>query len=360
MQKPNTKYQLLTFYKFVDIENAQEVAADHRQFCIDIGLRGRVYIGEEGISSTVTGNTGQIIAYKLYLDSIPYFRNIPDIDTKANDVDGHKFEKMIVKYRKEIVALGAVYKASSIENSKVKMKIEEFKEIVDKEDDSYVIIDMRKNYEYKLGHFKNAIPAGTYNFRDLDRLLESYKQKYSDKKIVMYCTGGIRCEKAAVMLERSGLEGVYQLDGGVVKYTNIYNDGNWLGNLYTFDGRISTHIGHGEKHSIISECHYTGEPAEMVFNCRYGNCNQQFISSDEQYKKHYGFCSEKCVNDSLNNLMIRNDFDIDYYNYKELRGRIKSHPEEKDIIQQKIAKHIRHHLEGVEFNHKEPVNENEL
>lgn len=360
MIKPDNKFTLLTFYKFVDIDNAKEVAEEHKTFCQGIGLRGRIYIGEEGISATVTANSGQLMAYKLYLNSIPYFRDIPDIDVKANQVDSHKFDKMIVKYRKEIVALGAVYKADEIKNSRVKMNIEDFKKILDSEDDSYVIIDMRNNYEYKLGHFKNAIPAGTFHFRDLDKHLRDYQQRFRDKKIVMYCTGGIRCEKAAVMLEKSGLEGVYQLDGGVVKYTNVFDDGNWLGNLYTFDGRVSTPIGSKPTHTIISECHYTGQPAETMFNCRYTNCNQQFISSFEEFKNHFGFCSEKCVNDSLQTLLIKNDFTIDPLNYKQLRGRMKSHPHETESIIQKIRNHILTNLKATEFNHKEPVNENEL
>lgn len=360
MIKPDTNFKLLTFYKFVDIDNAREVAEEHKTFCQGIGMRGRIYIGEEGISATVTVNQGQLMAYKLYLNSIPYFRDIPDIEIKANDVDSHKFDKMIVKYRKEIVVLGAVYQAKDIENSKVKMSIEEFKNILDSEDDSYVILDMRNNYEYKLGHFKNAIPAGTFHFRDLDKHLSDYKQQFQDKKIVMYCTGGIRCEKAAIMLEKSGLEGVFQLDGGVVKYTNVFDDGNWLGNLYTFDGRVSTKIGSKPTHFIISECHYTGEPAEEMFNCRFTSCNQQFISSFDEFKKHFGFCSEKCVKDALNSLLIKNDFTIDNLNYKQLRGRIKSHPNETDSIRQIINNHVSKHLEGIEFNHKVPVNENEL
>jgi UPF0176 protein len=267
---------------------------------------------------------------------------------------------MIVRYRKEIVALGAVYKATDIENSRVKMPVEKFKEILDAGDESYVILDMRNNYEYKLGHFKNAIPAGTFHFRELDKLLSDYRQKYKDKKMIMYCTGGIRCEKAAVMLERSGLEGVWQVDGGVVKYVNTYDDGNWLGNLYTFDNRVSTVVGEGDTHSVISECHYSGVPCETFHNCRYSNCNAQIIATDEEYRKHFGFCSQSCLDDALDTLLIRNNFDIDDYNYKELRGKIKANPEARDAIADKIKKHILRCIGDTEFRHQEPANENEL
>ena len=355
MNLDKSKYTLLTFYKFVDISDPHEQVADHLRFCTDIGLKGRIYIGEEGISATLTGNEGQIKAYRLYLDSVPYFREIDDIDIKATIVDGHQFSKMIVRYRKEIVALGFVCNAEDVEKSKVKMPIEKFKEVLDKEDDSYVILDMRNNYEYKLGHFKNAIPAGTVTFRELDKVLNDYRQRFQDKKLIMYCTGGIRCEKASIMLEKAGLEGVYQVDGGVVKYVNTYNDGNWEGNLYTFDDRISTHVGDEKTHKIISKCHYSGEPAETFYNCRYGSCNSQFIALESEYRKHFGFCSAQCAENARKDLLIRVDQTIDPLQYKELRGKIKANADKKEEITEMIVKHLDKNLAGVQFNHLQPV-----
>ncbi len=359
MSKHKTEYQLLTYYKFVDIEKPKEEVDDHRQFCVDVGLRGRIYIGEEGINGTITGNIGQLKAYRLYLKSNPYYESIPDIDEKATPVDGHKFKKMIVRYRKEIVALGEIYRANDIVKSMHSMNSEQFKEILDSEDDSWVILDMRNIYEYRLGHFKNAIPAGTVQFRELKDTLELYKQKFADKKIAMYCTGGIRCEKAGVLLEKSGLEGVYQLDGGVVKYVNKYNDGNWEGNLYTFDDRISTYVGDEETHTIIGECHFTGEKAENFYNCRYGPCNRQYIAIEKEYRKYKGFCSEECYNSAFNDLLVRN-WKYDNYNYKELRGRIKNKPELKEEISAFIRIEICKGMDDVIFNHKKPVDEPSL
>jgi UPF0176 protein len=354
MQKENTKYQLLTFYKFVDIDNPKEIVEDHLQFTKDIGMRGRIFIGEEGINATVTGNLGQIKAYRLYLNSIPYFKNIPDIDEKSCFVDGHQFEKMHVRYRKEIVALGVKYKAEEIERSKHKISINDFKKVIDQEKDDYVIIDMRNNYEYELGHFKNAIPSGTLTFKDTDKLIDHYKEKYSDKKLIMYCTGGIRCEKVSVLLEKKGLQGVYQLDGGIVKYLNKYNDGNWLGNLYTFDGRVSCYIGDDDHHEIIAKCHYSGKPAEEMFNCRYGPCNDQIIADPEEYKKHMGFCSEQCANNAMNDLYIKKE-DFDPIDYKELRVEVKNDPSRKEENYKKGRDHLKKKLDGVKFNYKKPV-----
>ena len=171
------KYSLLTFYKFVDIPEAEldSVAQLHLDFTRDIGLKGRVYIGTEGISSTVTGNQGQCWAYRAFLQDSPYFRDIVDIDTKATPVEDHQFPRMSVKIRNEIVALGVKVSADQVKKYKKELTPEEFKEILDSgKADDYLILDMRNDYEYRLGHFKNAIPAGTVNFREVPKLIEQY------------------------------------------------------------------------------------------------------------------------------------------------------------------------------------------
>lgn len=183
-----TAYGLLTFYKFVDISDPHAEVAQHKQFLADIGIKGRIYIGEEGISATVTGNHGQLQAYRRYLASSPYFKDIPDIDTKATFVDTHEFDKLIVRYRAEIVVLGKKVSASQVATADRQIPIDEFKRIVETQDPDWAILDMRNDYEWQVGHFKGAIPAGTVNFREVPDLLEKYKDKLKDKKVAMYCT----------------------------------------------------------------------------------------------------------------------------------------------------------------------------
>ncbi len=260
--------------------------ADHLSFCHDIGLKGRIYIGTEGISSTVSGNLGQCRAYRLYLGSSKYFKNVSDIDTKSTIVTGHQFEKMSVKIRNEIVVLGEKVTAEEVQKFKKELSPEEFKRIVDEQDEDYLILDMRNDYEYRLGHFKGAIPAGTVNFREVPQLLERYKEKAQGKKIIWYCTGGIRCEKAAVLANKSGIADVYAIEGGVVKYTNMYNDGNWLGNLYTFDGRVSTQIGDEKTHTTIGTCLHSGKLTDNCDNCRYTSCNARLIVDAKEHKRY--------------------------------------------------------------------------
>lgn len=349
--KYKEKFTLLTFYKFVDVENPEKEVKEHLKFCKDIGMMGRIYIGSEGISSTVTCNEGQLMAYKLYLAQHPLFHNPPDLDIKATEVDGHKFPKMTVKVREEIVSLGKKYTKEEIEEAGNRMDIEEFKKLLDSgKTDDYVILDMRNNHEYKLGHFKWAVPANTMTFKELEAKIDEYRNNFKDKKIISYCTGGIRCEKSTVMLQKAGLKNTYQLDGGVVKYINTYNDGNWEGSLYVFDDRVSCFVGDKKTHTVIGECCYSGKKTDNCENCRYSPCNARLIATNKEYKKHFGFCSEECARKAEQDCLVK-EVEFDSMQYKQLRGQMKAHPEKAPEIFQKMQDHLKSELSGIKFNH---------
>jgi UPF0176 protein len=352
MKKKLVQYTLLTFYAFVDIADPHAEVADHLWFCQDLGLKGRVYIGEEWISATLTGNDGQIRAYKMYLAANPYFQNISDIDAKATKVDAYYFDKMTVKYRREIVALGTTVTQAEIETYRKEMSVEDFKQLVDSGDlQDWVIVDMRNDYEYKLGHFKHAIPAGTINFREVPELLEKYKTMFANKKILWYCTGGVRCEKLSAIVQKAWLPEVYGLDGGVVKYVNAYNDGNWLGNLYTFDGRVSTQVGDETTHTTIGQCIYSDTPTDTCENCRYSPCNARILVDPKEYKKHAGFCSQECCKAAQENLCIK-DVARDWYNYQQMRHEIKADPTKLPHLQDNVVKHIAEMLKWRQYRHQ--------
>lgn len=351
------KFTLLTFYKFVDVINPKQEVEDHLKFCKDIWMKGRIYIGTEWISSTVTCNEGQLKAYKLYLDQHPLFNNPEDFDIKSSPVDGHKFPRMAVKYREEIVALGKKYSKEEIEQAWNRMSIEEFKDLIDNgNSDDYIILDMRNNHEYKLGHFKNAIPANTLNFRELENEIEAYKKQFWNKKVISYCTGWIRCEKSTVMLQNAGLKNTYQLDGWVVKYINTYNDGNWQGNLYVFDDRVSDFVGDENTHTTIWECIYSWKKTDNCANCRYSHCNARIIADPTEYKNHFGFCSQECAQNAMNDGTVKK-VDFDKMNYKLLKAEIKKDHQKEEEIMNKIRSHLESNLKWIEFNHKKSQKE---
>ena len=351
MAKKKLLYTLLTFYKFVDIKDPHAEVEDHLTFCKDIGLKGRIYIGEEGISATLSGNDGQIKAYRLYLQNNEYFKDILDIDAKATKVDEYYFDKMIVKYRKEIVALWTPVTQVEVAKYHKEMSPEDFKKLIDSgELADWVIVDMRNDYEYKLGHFKNAIPAWTINFREVPDLLEKYKDTFGDKKILWYCTGAIRCEKLSVLANQAWLKDVYGLQWWIVKYVNTYNDGNWLGNLYTFDGRVSTHVWDETTHVTIGECVYSGKPTDNCENCRYSPCNARIIADKKEYKKYMWFCSQECCDHAKQDLLIK-DVSRDWFQYQKMRQTIKTQPETFAHYKEATTKHINEWLGGITFNH---------
>ena len=356
------KYTLLTFYKFVDIPESEldSVAQEHLDFTRDLGLRWRIYIGTEGISSTVTGNQGQCWAYRKFLETSKHFRDIPDIDTKATTVEDHQFPRMSVKIRNEIVTLGMKVTADQVKKNKKELTPEEFKNILesDKKDD-YIILDMRNDYEYRLGHFRNAIPAGTVNFREVPKLLERYGKAAQGKKVIWYCTGGIRCEKAAVLANESSDTEFYSIQGWVVKYVNQYNDGNWLGNLYTFDGRVSTQVGDSETHTTIGECLYTAEKTDNCENCRYAPCNARIIAIPNAYRKHMGFCSKECYESARNDGCIK-VVPWDKMDYVSLGRTWRADPSKKDEILTQIQKHLDTKLSKIEWKHLTSQKEEEI
>lgn len=337
------RYTLITFYKFVDISNPITEVKAHLKFCKDIGMKGRIYIGEEWISATATCNEGQLQAYKLYLANHPYFSDVlHQIDEKASPVGKHMFDKMIVKYRQEIVALGQSINQTAFERSLQELTDEELKQVIDQENSDWVILDMRNSYEYKLGHFKNAIPAGTINFREVETLLEEYKTQFSDKKVLMYCTGGIRCDKLSVLLKEKWVDNFYGLQGGIVKYVNKHNDGNWLWNLYTFDWVISKKVWDSETHTTIGKCIYSGLSTNNCENCRYSPCNARIIARRKQYKKFWWFCSEECFHNAQSNGLIKNE-SFDPMDYKALRRDVKN----GIIWQDSFIAIVKEHLEKI-------------
>ena len=145
------------------------------------------------------------------------------------------------------------------------------------------------------------------------------------------------------MLQKAGLKNTYQLDGGVVKYINTFNDGNWEGNLYVFDDRVSDHVGDEETHTTVGECNYTGEKTDHCENCRYSHCNARLIADPKEYKKHFGFCSLECVEKGKNTGHVKHS-DFDSMQYKLERAKIKVKPELESEIMTKIKTHIEENL----------------
>ncbi len=315
-------YSLLTFYKFIDISEPKHQVIIQKKFLNEIWIKGRIYIGTEWISATISGNNSQLWAYRQFLNQSEYFANIYDIDTKAShNLTSHAFDDMKVKYREEIVVLGHKFTADQIHKNEKILDIQKFKQMIDTEDPNWLIRDMRNDYEWRLWHFKNAIASGTINFKSVKNFINKYKKIFAGKNVVMYCTGGIRCTKLSALLAKEGMQNIYALDGWVVKYINFYDDGNWLGNLYVFDNRVSQYIGSKLTHTTIGICNYSQELTDHCENCRYSLCNARLICKTKRFHKYMWFCSYECYQKSKSNFRIKNT-NWDKYNYQQIRDNI--------------------------------------
>ncbi|MEH7121073.1 rhodanese-related sulfurtransferase [Neobacillus vireti] len=286
----NQEYRVLLYYKYVTIENPEECANEHREFCNELGLKGRIIIAAEGINGTVSGTIEQTDAYVKYMDEHPLFNGTW---FKVDEASEHAFKKMKVRYRPELVTLRLEDDVDPNSLTGKHLKPKEFFEAMQSEDT--VVIDARNDYEYDLGHFRGAIKPDILNFRDLPEWIRENKEQFEGKKILTYCTGGIRCEKFSGWLLKEGFEDVSQLEGGIVTYgkdPEVRGD-LWDGQLYVFDERISVPVNHKE-HVVVGKDYFSGEPCERYVNCANPECNKKILCSEENEHKHLRSCSHEC------------------------------------------------------------------
>lgn len=289
------KIRVLLYYKYVPIENAEEYAKEHLEFCQSIGLKGRILIADEGINGTVSGDYETTQKYMDYVHSDPRFS---DLWFKIDEEDKQAFKKMHCRYKREIVRLGLEYDNDDddIDPNEITgqyLSPKEFKEAL--LDENTVVLDTRNDYEYDLGHFRGAIRPDIKNFRELPKWIKENKEVFDDKRVVMYCTGGVRCEKFSGWMKREGFKDVGQLHGGIATYgkdPEVQGE-LWDGKMYVFDERISVDINHVDP-KIVGKDHFDGTPCERYVNCGNPECNKQILCSEENEHKYLRGCTHEC------------------------------------------------------------------
>lgn len=284
------QYKVLLYYKYVTIENPEEVTQEHKELCNDLGLKGRIIIAKEGINGTVSGTVEQTDAYMNYMNEHPLFSGTI---FKMDEASEQAFKKMRVRFRPELVTLRLEDDVDPNVLTGKHLKPKEFYKAMQEMDT--VVIDARNDYEYDLGHFRGSVRPDILNFRDLPQWIRENKKQFEGKKILTYCTGGIRCEKFSGWLLQEGFEDVSQLDGGIVTYgkdPEVQGE-LWDGQLYVFDERISVPVNRKEK-VVVGKDYYTGEPCERYVNCANPECNKKILCSEENEHKYLRSCSHEC------------------------------------------------------------------
>lgn len=273
---------VLLYYKFVEIADPEFEVLQHKLVCAGIGLTGRILIANEGINGTVAGTRAQLKAYINYMNAHPLFADVVFKRTPAGKLP---FHKLIVKYRDEIITLG---KKVDLQNTAPYVEPEKLHAMYENGED-FVVVDMRNDYEHRVGRFEGSVEPGTAKFYELPEKVENLKD-LKGKKVVTVCTGGIRCEKASALLKEEGFEDVYQLEGGIVKYLEKYPDGHFKGKNFVFDDRMVTNTDTPSGAEVLGECAHCHQPSDRYIDCTKPDCHQLFICCKDCEKAHTGLC----------------------------------------------------------------------
>lgn len=291
MTQDQLQYNILLFYKFVTIPDPEQFTADHLQYCKDLGVKGRIIVAEEGINGTVSGTVAQTEQYISDFRANPMFA---DMIFKIDASDEHAFKKMFVRHKKELVTFRYEKELDPNQISGKRLSPVEFHEQLQEED--VVVIDGRNDYEYEIGHFRNAIRPDVESFREFPQWIRENLSQYKDKKVLTYCTGGIRCEKLTGFLMNEGFNDVAQLEGGIVTYGKDPEVQGRLfdGKCYVFDERISVPINRTDEDIIVGTCHHCGKPEDRYINCAYTLCHAKHVCCVECEEIHHSFCKPEC------------------------------------------------------------------
>ncbi len=282
----------ISFYKYAKIGNP-DIFRNHMFLAWnELDVLGRIYVAHEGINAQLSVPADNFEKFKTHLDSISFLENVRL--NIAIEHDNYSFLKLKVKVRDKILADGLNDDTFDVTNIGVHVNAERFNELV--EDENTILIDMRNHYESEIGHFKNAITPDVDTFRDSLPIIEQDLKEFKEhKNLLMYCTGGIRCEKASAYYKHKGFKNVYQLEGGIINYVRQVSaeglENKFIGKNFVFDERRSERI----SDDIIAQCHQCGRPADTHTNCANDACHLLFIQCDECKEKMENCCSTTCM-----------------------------------------------------------------
>ena len=300
-------FQILLYYCYSPISNPEKFREDHHLFCLSLNLKGRIIVAAEGINGTVSGT---IEACQKYMDALKSDPRFSTIDFKVDTYPDHAFQRLNVRLKNEIVYSGLPSVDPNIKTGKY-VEPSEFKQI--KNDDDVVILDVRSNYEHTIGKFKNAITLNMDNFREFPEKIKDLEH-LKNKKIVTYCTGGVKCEKASSYLIEQGFNNVYQLHGGIIKYGLEEGGEDFEGKCYVFDNRVILDVNQTNP-VVISCCYVCGKIDDRMVNCANASCNRHVPICENCGWEKEGACSDVCqINPE------KRPYDGSGYYQKEMNG----------------------------------------
>lgn len=282
----------LSFYAYAKIEDPKKFRDELFIAWNALDALGRIYVAHEGINAQMSIPADQLEDFKNTLEAYDFMKGIRL--NVAIEQDNHSFLKLTIKVRQKIVADGLNDDTFDVTNKGIHLKAQEFNNLL--EDPNTIVVDFRNHYESEVGHFEGAITPDVENFREslpiINEQLQDFKE---DKNLLMYCTGGIRCEKASAYFKHQGFKNVFQLEGGIIEYARqVKEDGvesKFLGKNFVFDHRLGERI----TDDIISQCHQCGKPCDNHTNCANDACHLLFIQCDDCKTAMENCCSTECL-----------------------------------------------------------------
>jgi UPF0176 protein len=290
LENENEKRMTVSFYKYHSIPAPKQFRDELFENLSNLNVFGRIFVAGEGINAQVSIPLKNFNAFREFIETYDFLKNIR-LNIALED-DGKSFWKLIVRVRSKIVADGIEDENFSVENKGQYLNAREFNELT--KNPETILVDMRNFYEYEVGHFENAreIPADT--FREQLPLAVKILEEKKENPIVMYCTGGIRCEKASAYLKFKGFKDVFHLEGGIIEYVREVKEKNlenkFKGKNFVFDARMGERI----TDDILSRCHQCGESCDAHHNCENLGCHLLFIQCEKCFREFEGCCSEEC------------------------------------------------------------------
>jgi UPF0176 protein len=281
----------LSFYAYAQIENPKQFRDALFLAWNPLEVLGRIYVAHEGINAQLSLPADHFYEFKETIEQYDFMKGIRL--NIAVEHDDHSFLKLTVKVRDKIVADGISDETFDATNIGIHLKAKDFNELL--EDPETVVVDMRNHYESEIGHFNKAIRPDVDTFRESLPIIEEQLADQKGKKLLMYCTGGIRCEKASAYFKHKGFENVYQLEGGIIEYARQVKaeglESKFIGKNFVFDHRLGERI----TDDIVSQCHQCGKPCDVHTNCANEGCHLLFIQCEECATAMEGCCSAECV-----------------------------------------------------------------
>jgi UPF0176 protein len=287
----------ISFYCYFKIDEPVQFRNQWYKDLVQLNVLGRIYLAHEGVNAQISIPTTNVELLRDYLYSIGPLNGLRlnlavDDDARSDNFGGKSFYVLDIKVRKNIVADGIADPAFDMANRGKYVNAEQFNRLT--ADPDTVVIDMRNHYEFEVGHFENAIEVPSDTFREQLPMAVEMMEADKDKNIIMYCTGGIRCEKASAYMLHKGFKNVFHLEGGIINYINQVKekelDNKFHGKNFVFDQRLGERV----TEEIIASCHQCGKPADTHVNCVNDACHLLFIQCEECKAKMKGTCSVEC------------------------------------------------------------------